>query len=343
MGVRAKTHWSIYISLVILLVGVVALAVAQVFTANSATKLESSLFNILQFLFSLLFALLLSRILTEQQFFESQRKFAIGAFRRIKEIERSLTRTFTYVLKADNATRGIPLPELTGIRVGLMSTQDAVRSSIADWSDIIGDEIEVANEIERLKRSKIENDIELDYVGVNQATSASALEGKIAELKNELPQELRISVGDEPEDGVEKALKFLRSEIKEHEKLNLAAFWDAKDSFNKDAAHIKVGDTVYIAYGLTKNRNASMLVYDQDGNWIAVVTNLCADIGCDYDDFFEALAKLYHQSLLPRSFGGTPLQATVTETEELDEKLKRQYFYIQIEKPKYSARKSKKK
>lgn len=96
--------------LTIAIVSVIAIATLQINSSETATKTESTLFNVLQFIFSTVFAWLLSAFIGETQQTESQRKFAIGAFRRIKEIERAVNRTQKYLANLEDGS-----DEITGI------------------------------------------------------------------------------------------------------------------------------------------------------------------------------------------------------------------------------------
>ena len=334
-------YWGTYVVLIVLLLSTVGLVVVQVATANTATKVESTLFSVLQFIFSLAFAWILTKVVTEQQFVESQRKFAIGAFRRIREIERSLSRTQKYVTNAEGRMERTAGSDFAVIRAGLMNAQDAVRSSIADWADIIGDEIEVTNEIRRLKQMKAEAEdgspeTDLGRREEKESTSipiATNVEERIVRLTNELPAEMRVDLEEEEEeDGVTLAFDYFGDQWKENKALELYAFWEPGDSFKGNLDSVQVGTILFIARGMTEHRNGVLLVYDALGSWIAVVMNECAELGCDYDDFRLALERFYDRPLLPKSFGGTPLAATVVSIEDLDETLERRYFRLRVSK-----------
>ena len=81
-------NWAI----VVCALGIFSLIAAQVEYAKEATELAIALFNALQLLLSLGFAWILSGSVSQSHFQEMQKKFAMAAFRRIKEIERALLR-----------------------------------------------------------------------------------------------------------------------------------------------------------------------------------------------------------------------------------------------------------
>jgi hypothetical protein len=329
-----KTHWSVYATLTLLLVSCLALIVTQVLTANTATKLESTLFNIIQFSLSIAFSWILSKLITEQQFLESQKKFAIGAFRRIMEIERSLSRTQKYVTNAKLSKPSDFSAKLEAIDISIVNAQDTVKSSIADWTDIIGDEIEVTNEVRRLKKTRnyqteIDSEINLP---INDS-SENIREEKIEKLQNSLPAEIRVSLAEEDKNPFEAGYEYLADICEEKKTLELTGFWDKSDSFTASPADLKRGDTVTVARGMTTSRNGVLLAYNDQDKWFGVITNPCADINVDYDSFVSVFEMFYEKEFLPKVFGGTPLKATVLEIFELDLELDRQYFRLEVNTP----------
>lgn len=87
-----KNDWPKIVVLFLLFLLCVALVLIQVGRSEIATKLESALLSGLQFLASLAFAWVLSFWVFEIGYKDKQKKFALGAFRRIKEIERNIVR-----------------------------------------------------------------------------------------------------------------------------------------------------------------------------------------------------------------------------------------------------------
>lgn len=331
MSQSKKTHWSTYATLATLLISCIALIFTQIFTANTATKLESTLFNIIQFSLSIAFSWILSKLITEQQFLESQKKFAIGAFRRIMEIERSLNRTQKYITTAKLSKASDLNSKLEAIDISIINAQDTVRSSIADWTDIIGDEIEVTNEVRRLKKTRsYQSEIDSD---LNQPTNDSLeiiREEQIEKLQSSLPAEIRVSLAEEEKDPFEAGVEHLADIWSSRKTLELNGFWEKTDSFSASPATLKTGDTITIARGMTSHRNGVLLTYDKDDNWFGVILNPCVDIHVDYDTFVSAFETFYGRELLPTTFGGTPLKATILEIYELDGTTERQHFRVDI-------------
>jgi hypothetical protein len=324
--VKIKNEWPKIALLITLFVLCIILVAMQIQGAETATKLESGLLSGLQFLISLAFSWVLAFWVFELGYKDKQKKFALGAFRRIKEIERNLVRTSKYL---DDAMRNEDdlRPCLGVVRANLTNAKETVFSSIYDWSDIIEDEIAISAQIEKLERSISFSD------GSTQTKDNTSQE--IEKLSQQLPPSLRQAIGVEnTQTETERAVDYLRSEIRENGNLDLTGFWEAKDSFMKDTSNLKPGDSVYIARGITKNRIGAILAYDADGNSFGVIGNRCAPLQATYDVFANALDKVFGGTLRPKLFGGNPIEAVVKEVVNTGhrENSSRKYFEVSINK-----------
>ncbi len=326
----------------ICLVGVLGLIFVQVLFAETASRLESSLFNVLQFVFSLAFTWLLAGSISEAHFRNAQRSFAISAFRRIKEIERSISRLQTHVEPSENLLSDSLKETISIVRAGLASTQDNIRSSIADWSDVIGDEIEVANEVERLANIR-------DEITTHDAKPAKSsgddrlnkkleeINAQISELKDQLPKEIANSIldSDEAEEfGYRDAVKMMQDESSSG-RLVFWVYWESQDTLTGDPHNLKVGDKLQIARALTRHRSDVLLAH-LDGKSIGVVLNKYGDYECSYENFLLAFRTFADSSLLLDLHES--IEAQVTEIDEIEEhdegkeeKLLTRHFCIEID------------
>lgn len=324
-----KSNWPKIIILLALFVLCAGLVFIQVSHSETITKLESALLSGFQFLVSLAFAWVLSFLTFEISYKDKQKKFALGAFRRIKEIERNLART------TDSVDESIKTGEdyrlcLEVVRANLVNAQNTVSSSIYDWSEIIEDEIEISAQIEKLERS-----ISTKRDEPNEKNTAAEIE----KLSNKLPPSLRQTVR-EPLNSRTQTLdaeNYLRQQVVNNGHLDMNAFWASNDGFMSESSKLNVGDVVYIARGFTKNRTGAILAYDRDENSVGVITNRCSALNAAYDTFADALDEIFQKQLRPKQFGGSPVEAVVTEIEEFDAKNKRQYFKVQIRKEKFAC------
>jgi len=305
------------------LVAVLFLIGLQIAGAEHATKTESALFNTLQFLLSVAFSWILSRHSSESQFVESQKRFAIAAFRRIKEIERAIARAQRLISTPRSSAHRGDHYSLQPVMTSLLSAQDAVNSSIADWGDIIGDEIHITNEIERLKglrksADKFEREY-LDNLRVSEEKVDRDILPQLDKLKDSLPPSLKVE--DEKSD-LEKiyneATQTLESQFESTGAISFDGFWEPDDSFSCDLDGLKVGDTIYIARGYTTSRSNVLLAFRDQGRWLGVITNTFAELGMDYDSFVEFIGQYLDCTFVPPQFGGNLVPVTLTEIQDKD-------------------------
>ena len=178
------------ILIIVLGLAAVATIITEVsMSAGQLSQTESALFGALQFLFSLAFAWYLSKESSQAEFDKRQRKFAVSAFRRIKEIEVQIS----HLLKRlDQAKRGDEAEHYHGLDVASVMAQSinkTTQSSKLDWADVIGDEIESLEKIENLQDIEVTDETQESEDG---DSSTSKLSEKIEELKSSLSSELKL-------------------------------------------------------------------------------------------------------------------------------------------------------
>lgn len=287
---------------VILLVGVLTLVIAQVLKAASLTQTEATLFNTLQFIFSIALGYVITKSVTFRQFRETQRQFAIAAFRRIKEIERSVERLQRYIHSKRATSISQAEVNLDVIEASLASAQDTVKSSIADWADIIGDEIQLTKEIENLqtlRQSISDASIQGNSNWLSEELKSKLIDvdRQISKLTHNLPASLRETV--ETDDGsISRCLFTLFNEYKLSRSFVLEAFWEADDTFVSNPSELKVDETVYIAHGMTEHRREMYVAYNDKGESIGVITNKFLPLG-KYEHFRETLDLYFGGRVLP--------------------------------------------
>lgn len=257
---------------ILLLVATLATIILQiVLSGPTSTKLETSLFSILQFIFSLAFSWILARFSLRSEFLESQKKFAISAYRRIIEISnavnRLIDRTSTHMEKAEDETNH-ELDVITEIGVGI---RESIRSSISDWADIIGDEIETVEKIQMIReKQSIEN--------AGNALSKSdknESDETVEKLKSKLPKSLKITadelVNTEARD--DRGKRDLRREERKNGYIELNGFYEAK-SLDKDIFDFKEGDKLQVRIGDDNDKRVGTLIaYDNKGNSVGIILN----------------------------------------------------------------------
>lgn len=319
---KADNDWPKIVLLFVLFLMCIGLVALQIDRSETVTKLESSLLSGLQFLISLVFSWVLSFWVFEVGYKEKQQKFALGAFRRIKEIERNIVRTVNYV--DDSLRNGDDLRPCMGvIKANLTNARDTVMSSIYDWSDIIEDEIEISAQIEKLEQTRS---------AIADEPASNITSEEIEKLSQKLPPPLRQAIREESgtRSRDREAIEYLRQQFRENGSLDLRGFWQEHDGFMKEPDTLKVGDVIYIARGMTKNRSGAILAYDADGKSLGVIGNRCSQLQMRYDVFADALDEVFGKKLRPELFGGTPVEARVMRVDGPNAETSRRYFEVSV-------------
>ena len=225
---------------ILLLIATVATIILQIlFSSPTSTKIETSLFSILQFVFSLAFSWVLARVSLRSEFQESQKKFAISAYRKIIEINnavnRLISRTTSHMGKVENSTDH-ELDVITEIGVGI---RESIRSSISDWADIIGDEIETVEKIQMIREKQSLEDLHATSpkTDTNQPDESDAA---VEKLISTLPKSLKITADDFRNDYMSKINRGrmkLRREEKKKGYVELQGFYES--SLDKDVCDFK--------------------------------------------------------------------------------------------------------
>lgn len=145
-----------------------------------ATKREESLFRALEFFIALILGWLLQRIASREEFIRSLRDYAISAYRRISDIQKSVERFRSEIIRMRRTYPSDKIHELDVLAVLGDEMKNTVLSSSYDWSDIIGDEIEKLEQFQ-----KIETELRA-VSSLKTAEPDSDTSRRLVELKNEL-------------------------------------------------------------------------------------------------------------------------------------------------------------
>jgi hypothetical protein len=153
--------------------------------ATNPSQQTNSLFRALEFIFSLGIGWCLQRISSREEFQESLHKFAFSAYRRIKDIDRSVNKISSEIrqMRFNYPIERVHELDLIGVLAEEMN--NTVNSSIADWGDIIGDDLKKKERIDELENEKLA----LTVKGIYSQNNTEINE-KISEVKYEI-QNLR--------------------------------------------------------------------------------------------------------------------------------------------------------
>lgn len=274
----------------LLLIATIATIILQIFFSSpSSTKTETTLFSVLQFIFSLAFSWILARISLRDEFHASQKKFAISAYRRIIEINnavnRLVDRTTSHMGKNENTTNH-ELDVITEISIGI---RESIRSSISDWADIIGDEIETVEKIQAIREKQAyEQSSGKQLSGVSEK-SIEESNVVIENLFSKLPTSLKITtdeVGRQFERMNEAKIK-LNLEKKKRGYIELNG--EHYPSFENDIFNFKEGDFLQVKIGDNEKRIGVFIAYDDSGRSVGVILNNLFGIAEGYSDFVSML------------------------------------------------------
>lgn len=249
--------------------GVAAVAVIclEIFlSAEKTTKIESSLFAILQFVFSIAFAWFLSKYSSKSEFESQQKKFAVAAFRRIKEIESQANHLIIRLSKGMNGPEEKYCNELDIAKTLAMAIKSTTLSSKLDWADVIGDQLEVIEKIENIQGEVFQLS---DDGAKENSDSLIGKRAEIEELKKALPTELKLAVDQTVQLS---SRQILHSEFDSRGELLLRGF--SEDNWNcRDTSTLKLGEKLVVKLADEGNRIASLAAYDAEGKFVGSFLN----------------------------------------------------------------------
>jgi hypothetical protein len=149
---KNKTNNTDYLFLALFgIAGILIYGVQLIFPDPQPSTRETTLYTVLELIISISFGWILQRIDARRQYQESLRQFALSAYRRISDIEKSVLR-----IKNTIQEKLINYPkdkthELDVLNVVAEELANTVSSSMLDWVDIIGDELKKKDRIESLQ------------------------------------------------------------------------------------------------------------------------------------------------------------------------------------------------
>lgn len=275
----------------LLLTATIAIFILQIlFSSPTSTKTEASLFSILQFVFSLAFSWVLARISLREKFQESQKKFAISAYRRIIEINnavnRLINRTTSHMGKTGQETNH-ELDVITEIGFGI---RESIKSSVSDWADIIGDEIETVEKIQAIREEQYYEQIDGKPNANDSGKGTQESELVVESLISKLPNSLKVTadeIGKYETSKIRRARAKLKGEEKKKGFIELEGRYES--SFEKDIYDFKEGDILQVMIADTDGRTGALTAFDDSGKSVGVILNKLSEISGSYFDFVGIL------------------------------------------------------
>lgn len=265
----------------------------QIITLNENTTIvETTLFNILQFVFSIAFAWHLSSIVSQNEFRKSQKKFAVSAYRRINEIKKGVERLSLRLNSQKDISFQETKHELEIIDAITESIHETIISSIADWGEIIGEELKSIEKIEEFEREKmlLTQKSHLEY-SPNSSDEKDKLlveieekSGMIEKLLSELPVEMQLNEKDKQSTSYSSLSNSALEEMDMLGFIKLKCFW-REDFFDTDINSYNLGDKLVVEVGSLKSSTKVLLVKDKSGHILGQVLNYFGDKSVKYSTF----------------------------------------------------------
>ncbi len=308
---------------------VLAVIVVDVSTASAPrTPLESGLMNALQFLLSFGFAWITARLVTKREFQDQQKAFAVAAYRRIHEIDRSLDRLVGRVTNQMRVVSPETVHELEVILAIATGMRETTSSSIADWGDIIGEELVTLKTIAIIKDKQVsilEDPTQLekpsvDHLGKRADPRYDELEKVRVELKKKLerlPYSLRL-LSDDDVPALPKIIEDLNRDYHRDGQIELSGFWD--NTFDRKIDELEIGEHLILTTGDVASRINIFILTDASGNAVGMITNRFL---CRYHNFVEGLCYF---------FGRSKMEVQLVDKKELNDHNgdTRHYFTVRV-------------
>ncbi len=322
------------ITLAILSISTIALEI--IFTNQNTTKIETTLFGILEIVFTVGFSWLLAKHSYRKDFEERQKSFAVAAYRRILEIERAINRLLERVTTKMNVANGELKLELDVIKEITTGLCDTTLSSVSDWSDIIGEEINKIREIETVRREEQSLKSQIYETQHLSSNAESEYQEKIKELEmlkrsliKSLPNNLQVVASSEKvrNDSAGTFFRRLKSIYEEKGSFQVEGFWaDGDDKgFVGNLEDIKPGNILTVAISDLQKRESCFIVFDKNKQPVGMLFNQIHTWGSTMDGY-DAFT-----SIIVRTIKSSKFEIEITSVKDKIEK-DRLYFKAKFHK-----------
>ncbi len=183
--------------------------------------------------------------------------------------------------------------------------QESIKSSIADWGDVIGEEIGTVQKIEEIEteqedlfsapnllkssaqiRMKEQTETILERLDTNQKT--------LNRLVLSLPRSLQLQVSSFREESplrgrdIDSQVQMLVKKKEEKGYIELSGFWDP--SFERDVHKFSVGDRLLVGVYTVGTRTNALIAKDDSGSSVGVITNSLG-LGLNYEKFTAVIIE----------------------------------------------------
>jgi hypothetical protein len=246
-GSRIRYELVAAITLAVLAIG--CFIVQAVSYDAKTTQRETILFNTLQFLLTFGFAWFSTRAVSRGEFEQSLKRFAIGAYRRISDIEAMVVRLEDKIRAMRVARAQDDRADLDVVTAIVEDTRQVVHSSIADWADVIGEELIAISTIKGLEREKsVIQSSPAPIEGPSLEATIEKIDKRIAELSAALPANLAFDAqrDDEATYAKQFAADWMSDQHKEQGGLHLRIVTGGQYTCERDPKQVRSGEPIFV-------------------------------------------------------------------------------------------------
>lgn len=194
---KNKENITNYIFLFIFALGIMLIYLVQLkYPDPQPNPREEILYNAFEAFFSIGIGWVLQRISSRKEFQESLKQFALSAYRRISDIEKSVNRIKNAIEKARASYSREKVHELDILSIVAEELSSTVNSSIADWIDVIGEELSKKERIVELQKEQqtLKSVVSNNPDRLDANNRIKELQEEIDTLKSKLPYLLKENI-----------------------------------------------------------------------------------------------------------------------------------------------------
>jgi len=242
--------------------------------ANSTIKVLIEAWKVAS---SLSIAWFTQKYLSRLAYFGNLKERALGAYRRISDIQKSVDMLGLEITQMNGKAENINKTQLRGVQFGVELIKVTVLSSIADWTDVIGEDLVNKEKLENLQ--KMERSIETGLPNDGEESKAKKLDEirkEINDLRETLPYLLRFeNLGledDYPRGGRVSPLitQFFLSSLRANKAIYLTL--EAMGVHEGDFSDLTKKEPFTVSEDVAAG-TSHLVVHDSSGEWIGEVIN----------------------------------------------------------------------
>jgi len=195
-----KTNYGDYLRAFISFVIVLVFLGIEFFTpSEQINQTTNFLIETIKLSSTLSFAWYTQKILARQEYLRNLKERAVSAYRRITDLKSSISILRVEIDDILSHDSKIDQKSLETLRIAANLIQITAESSVADWGDIIGEEIKIARTVDQLRKEEAELLLSSRVGWLEKETEEklAKIREEIGNLKDELPLALQVNATEE--------------------------------------------------------------------------------------------------------------------------------------------------